>query len=172
MGPMIGYWDPMPTARRLIDGLDKPTERLFTGRWEERNWRNVPGPFYASETDSLQIGRLAAPDHVCYDDDIGNGFGYEFIYRQPVNVPETEAEWKAAGSSCTAVTTGTVATIGRWGPCGSGGATEAGCGSGQLRWPPIGERTRIRIGATTPTPNIWATITMPPKGTPGLRRLS
>jgi hypothetical protein len=68
-GPIVG--------RRL----DEPTQWPFTGRWEERNWRNVPGPFYAGETDSLQIGRLAAPDHVCYDDDIGNGFGFEFIYR-------------------------------------------------------------------------------------------
>jgi hypothetical protein len=90
-GAMIGYWDPLPTARRLVEGLNQPVERLFTGRWEQRNWRNVPGPFYAGETDSLAIGRLAAPGHVCYDDDLGGGFGFEFIYRQPVNARETEA---------------------------------------------------------------------------------
>ncbi|WP_327010768.1 hypothetical protein OHA72_27930 [Dactylosporangium sp. NBC_01737] len=88
---MIGYWDPLLTARRLVEGLSEPAEQLFTGRWEQRNWRNVPGPFYAGETDSLAIGRLDAPGHIAYDDDLGNGFGSEFIYRQPVNYREVEA---------------------------------------------------------------------------------
>ena len=85
---MIGYWDPLPTVRRL---LDEPAERIFTGRWEQRNWRNVPGPFYAGETDSMAVGRLDAPRHVCYDDDLGGGCGTEFIYRQPVDEHETAA---------------------------------------------------------------------------------
>lgn len=88
---MVGYWDPLPTAQRLIEAIDRSVEQIFTGRWEQRNWRNVPGPFYAGETDSLAIGRLDAPDHICYDDDLGDGFGFEFIYRQPVNYRETEA---------------------------------------------------------------------------------
>lgn len=82
---MIGYWDPLPTARRLADAS------TFTGVWEKRNWRNVPGPFYAAETDSLQIGRIDAPGHICYDDDLGGGSGFEFVYRQPVTEAETEA---------------------------------------------------------------------------------
>src|SRR5688572_30753379 len=88
---MIGYWDPLPAARRLVAGLGEHTGRLFTGRWEQRNWRNVPGPFYAGETDSLALGRLEAPDHIAYDDDLGTGFGYEFIFRQPVNDRQVEA---------------------------------------------------------------------------------
>ncbi|MEU4158729.1 hypothetical protein [Actinoplanes sp. NPDC026670] len=88
---MIGYWDPLPTARRLVDegplaGLDP-----FQGRWEDLNWRNVPGPFYAGETDSMALGRLDAPRHICYDDDRGNGTASEFVYRQPVDEAETES---------------------------------------------------------------------------------
>lgn len=59
-----------------------------------RGWHTstaTPGGQGAGETDSLAIGRLPAPDHVCYDDDLGGGFGFEFIYRQPVNVRQTEA---------------------------------------------------------------------------------
>ena len=88
---MIGYWDPLPTARQSVESAGESVERLFTGRWDRLNWRNVPGPFYAGETDSLAIGRLAAPAHICYDDDLGDGFGFEFIYRQPVNAHETLA---------------------------------------------------------------------------------
>lgn len=88
---MTGYWNPLPTARQHVDSLARPAHELFTGVWEQRNWRNVPGPFYAAETDSLAIGRTAAPDHIAYDDDLGGGFGFEFVYRQPVNAPETEA---------------------------------------------------------------------------------
>lgn len=88
---MTGYWNPLPTARRLVDELAEPEHKLFTGVWEQRNWRNVPGPFYAAETDSLAIGRRGAPDHIAYDDDLGGGFGFEFVYRQPVNAAETEA---------------------------------------------------------------------------------
>ena len=88
---MTGYWNPLPTARRLVGRLDEPAHELFTGKWGQRNWRNVPGPFYAGETDSLAVGRLGAPDHIAYDDDLGGGFGFEFVYRQPVNAAETEA---------------------------------------------------------------------------------
>ncbi|WP_155368611.1 hypothetical protein [Catellatospora vulcania] len=46
------------------ESFNEPAEELFTGRWEQRNWRNVPGPFHAGETASLAIGRLAASDHI------------------------------------------------------------------------------------------------------------
>ncbi|MFG3039338.1 ferredoxin [Streptomyces sp. NPDC048330] len=88
---MIGYWNPLPTARRVLKDLGERPEELFTGRWEQRNWRNVPGPFYAGETDSMATGRLDAPDHIAYDDDLGGSFGFEFVYRQPVDEDETAA---------------------------------------------------------------------------------
>lgn len=88
---MIGYWNPLPAARRVVESLGEQAEQLFTGAWEQRNWRNVPGPFYAGDTDSMAIGRLDAPEHIAYDDDLGGGFGSEFVYRQPVNEHETAA---------------------------------------------------------------------------------
>ncbi|ACU73011.1 hypothetical protein Caci_4147 [Catenulispora acidiphila DSM 44928] len=90
---MITYWNPLPTARRLVDTDDRDP---FTGKWAERKPRNVPGPFYSASTDSLQTGRLDAPDHIAYDDDLGGGFGWEFVYRQPVNAAGTEAVVNAA----------------------------------------------------------------------------
>lgn len=59
----------------MIENLGERAEQLFTGVWEQRNWRNVPGPFYAGETDSTATGRLDAPDRIAYDDDLGGGFG-------------------------------------------------------------------------------------------------
>jgi hypothetical protein len=86
---VIGYWNPLPTARRLVDGITVPAADLFQGVWEQWNRRDVPGPFYAGETDIMPMGRLDAPDHVCYDDDRGNGTASEFVYRQPVTEAET-----------------------------------------------------------------------------------
>lgn len=85
---MITYWNPLPTARRLVD---TDTYAPFSGSWVERKARNIPGPFYAATTDSLQAGRLDAPGHIAYDNDLGDGYGWEFVYRQPVNETETEA---------------------------------------------------------------------------------
>ena len=94
-GPLNGhvYWDPLPTARRLVAAQDRDP---FQGKWDERKARNVPGPFYTADTDSMQTGRLDAPGHVAYDEDIGDGFGYEFVYRQPANETETAALVSAA----------------------------------------------------------------------------
>ncbi|MGI5165415.1 hypothetical protein ACQEU3_13750 [Spirillospora sp. CA-253888] len=58
---------------------------LFEGEWAELNWRNVPGPFYGAETDSMHGGRMDAPFHIAYDDEYGDYRGTEFVYRQPVN---------------------------------------------------------------------------------------
>ncbi|MGW0393193.1 ferredoxin [Streptomyces sp. NPDC003042] len=74
------YWDPIPTVRAAA-------EQPWRGRWEERDWRNVPGPFYGAETDTCLTGRLEAPGHVLYEDT----YGQEFVYRQPL----TEAEARA-----------------------------------------------------------------------------
>ncbi|WP_405904958.1 ferredoxin [Streptomyces sp. NBC_00828] len=92
---MRGYWDPLPTARRLVAAVES-TREVFSGVWVERNWRNVPGPFYGAATDSMMLGRVDAPHHIAYDDDLGDGFGTEFVYRQPGNGAETEAMVGAA----------------------------------------------------------------------------
>jgi hypothetical protein len=84
---MTGYWDPLPTARRLAKDDNFP---CYTGRWEDRNWRNVPGPFYGAETDSLDIGWLDGPDHVTYDGE------REFVYRQPT----TQAQAMSSAAHC------------------------------------------------------------------------
>ncbi|MEV4510746.1 ferredoxin [Dactylosporangium sp. NPDC049525] len=73
------YWDPLPTVALLDAGS------LFLGTWPQRDWRNVPGPFYGAETDNCWTGRLHAPDLVLYDD----GYGSEFVYRQPRDELET-----------------------------------------------------------------------------------
>ncbi|MGW6819450.1 hypothetical protein [Streptomyces sp. NPDC055005] len=52
----------------------------------ERNWRNVPGPFHGADTDTCWSGRMAAPDHVLYDDETGQ----EFVYRRPRNAVEVD----------------------------------------------------------------------------------
>ncbi|MFZ3497086.1 ferredoxin [Streptomyces sp. 5.8] len=85
------YWDPIPTVRALVGrplpqwGPEAlPVVHDWSGAapygWEKRDWRSVPGPFYASETDTCWMGRGCAPAHVLYDDD---GYGQEFVYRQP-----------------------------------------------------------------------------------------
>ncbi|MFI9550515.1 ferredoxin [Nonomuraea endophytica] len=79
--PMDGtllYWDPMPLAA--------PKRDDFKGLWAERDWRNVPGPFYGAMTDTCSTGRLHAPKHVLYTDE----FGQEFVYRQPKSPAELQ----------------------------------------------------------------------------------
>ncbi|MEK2488268.1 hypothetical protein WN990_01775 [Kitasatospora purpeofusca] len=82
-----GYWDPLPTARRLL--AKNPSLAHFGGVWEGLNWRNVPGPFYGADTDSMQMGRLDAPFHIAYDDEFGPLVGQEFVYRQPTDAAQT-----------------------------------------------------------------------------------
>ncbi|MFI1801455.1 ferredoxin [Streptomyces sp. NPDC020379] len=65
------YFDPVP--------LLGDTRESFQGRWSERKWLNVPGPFYGADTDNCGTGRLHAPALVLYE---GEHFT-EFVYRQP-----------------------------------------------------------------------------------------
>ncbi|MFE0042459.1 ferredoxin [Streptomyces albireticuli] len=51
----------------------------FRGHWGERQWLNVPGPFYGAGTDNCGTGRLHAPGLVLYE---GDHFT-EYVYRQP-----------------------------------------------------------------------------------------
>ncbi|MFD7557122.1 ferredoxin [Streptomyces sp. NPDC059835] len=77
------YWDPIPTLTGLAPDPAFTTAHGVTGpwagRWEQRNWLGVPGPFYGADTDTCLTGRLHAPDLVLYDD----RYGQEFVYRQP-----------------------------------------------------------------------------------------
>jgi len=59
-GPL--YWDPMQHigavfAAQPRDGLWAGPDATFQGKWAERNWRNVPGPFYGAMTDNCWVGR-------------------------------------------------------------------------------------------------------------------
>jgi hypothetical protein len=87
----LTYWDPMPHLASVFvsqpqDGLWPSPEETFFGKWDERNWRNVPGPFYGALTDNCWVGRLHAPRHVLYGDD--SDYESEFLYRQPRNSQE------------------------------------------------------------------------------------
>ncbi|MFD8953673.1 hypothetical protein ACFV0B_33020 [Streptomyces xanthophaeus] len=53
---------------------------LFGGRWEERLWLNVPGPFYTAVTDTCWTGRLHAPDNVLH---AAACESVEYVFRQP-----------------------------------------------------------------------------------------
>ncbi|WP_329120125.1 ferredoxin [Streptomyces sp. NBC_01465] len=64
----------------------------FRGRWEDRLWLNVPGPFYGGETDTCRTGRLSAPQHVLY----GGEYLTEYVYRQPGTPAETARLVEAA----------------------------------------------------------------------------
>lgn len=72
----LAYWDPLPTARDMTDSVGH-------GRWEDRSWLNVPGPFYAGATDTGLNGPYYLPEHVLSSDE-----HYEFVYRQPANPRE------------------------------------------------------------------------------------
>ncbi|GHE67627.1 hypothetical protein GCM10017778_60830 [Streptomyces vinaceus] len=97
------YWDPMPTLRACAEGEPLPglaqwvpaynaTWGARPHAWSERNWRNVPGPFYGAATDTCWAGRGVAPDHVLYDDE----YGQEFVYRRPRTPEETHRVMAAA----------------------------------------------------------------------------
>ncbi|MEV4943396.1 ferredoxin [Streptomyces zaomyceticus] len=65
------YFDPVP----LLDDA----RRMFLGRWSERKWLNVPGPFYGADTDNCGTGRIHAPGLVLYEAEHFT----EYVYRQP-----------------------------------------------------------------------------------------
>ncbi|WP_212846844.1 hypothetical protein [Actinoplanes ianthinogenes] len=74
------YWAPVPH----VDAV--PDRPRFGGVFAERNWRNVPGPFYAAGTDNCWVGRAHAPRHILYGGD--GGHDSEFLYRQPRTLDE------------------------------------------------------------------------------------
>jgi hypothetical protein len=85
------YWDPVPhidAALSSLPAVECPltATEVFGGVWAERNWRNVPGPFYGAMTDNCWVGRHCAPGHILYGDDVG--YEQEFLYRQPRTADE------------------------------------------------------------------------------------
>ncbi|GAA1582465.1 hypothetical protein [Actinoplanes couchii] len=84
------YWDPIPHLGAVLAATTRPDpDAIFRGQWLERNWRNVPGPIYGAMTDNCWTGRLHAPRHVLYGDDLE--YEQEFLYRQPRDVAELRA---------------------------------------------------------------------------------
>ncbi len=61
------------------------------GVWTDKQWMNTPGPLYCGQTDNCGTGPLAAPNNVHVDH-----AGYEFIFRQPVNLYELRQILQAA----------------------------------------------------------------------------
>ncbi|WP_405788613.1 ferredoxin [Streptomyces sp. NBC_00029] len=100
----MSYWDPIPTLRACVEGQPLPGLAewvpvydtllwdAWPDAWSDRNWRNVPGPFYGAVTDTCWVGREVAPDHILYDDESGQ----EFVYRQPRTPEETYRVMAAA----------------------------------------------------------------------------
>ncbi|MBR7832116.1 hypothetical protein KDL01_02530 [Actinospica durhamensis] len=88
------YWDPIPTARQIVAGWQRGPNELSigTGSWEDRGWLNVPGPFYAGETDTGLNGQVYAPGLVL----CGGEWGMEFVYRQPQTPAEVETLLRVA----------------------------------------------------------------------------
>ncbi|GAA1882036.1 ferredoxin [Asanoa iriomotensis] len=87
------YWDPLPTVADSADVFIAnypdsrelgPPEAYLRGEWANRDWRNVPGPFYGAQTDSCWMGREIAPSNVVYEDE----YGSEIVFRQPRDAAE------------------------------------------------------------------------------------
>jgi len=95
------YWNPLPEARLIVNDPAEPRFRagpsgeldVGFGKWEDRNWLNVPGPFYGAATFTCLAGPMVAPRNVLTDED-----GLEFVYRQPRSRTEIVAVLEAAGS--------------------------------------------------------------------------
>ncbi|MFI8311072.1 hypothetical protein ACIGBK_10650 [Streptomyces microflavus] len=70
------YFDPVPLLGEALT--------VFQGRWADRQWLNVPGPFYGADTDNCGSGRIFAPALVLYE---GEHFT-EYVWRQPRTAAE------------------------------------------------------------------------------------
>jgi hypothetical protein len=94
IGARGAYCDPLPTARQIVARWRHGPDRLSigTGRWEDRSWLNVPGPFYTGETDTGLNGQVYAPGLVL----CGGTWGMEFVYRQPQTPAEVETLLRVA----------------------------------------------------------------------------
>jgi hypothetical protein len=85
------YWNPVPHVEAALQSSrlgvsPHPPDLLFVGKWDERNWRNVPGPLYGAQTDNCWVGRIHAPRHILYGSELNGSdveYEQEFLYRQP-----------------------------------------------------------------------------------------
>lgn len=87
---MEPYWDPVGVMHELLAfppvghsapwaATPRSSSDVFNrGSWDQRDWRNVPGPFYAGTTDTCGGGRFVAPNLILVNED-----WTEFIFRQP-----------------------------------------------------------------------------------------
>lgn len=84
------YWSPVPSISATGYGQHRPEGS--GGGWQERNWRNVPGPIYGAVTDNCWVARTEAPHHALY-----GGEDYrEYCFRQPRDEEETLALLRGA----------------------------------------------------------------------------
>jgi hypothetical protein len=87
----LDYFEKLHEGKEFFDSVyvrksktdDTVRGATFEGKWEQKNWLNVPGPFYGAETDTCGNGPVEAPDNVLMDLE-----GQEFVYRQPRNWDE------------------------------------------------------------------------------------
>lgn len=70
---------------------DHAQDETWQGVFAERHPLNVPGPFYAAQTDTCCCGPVEAPDNVLHDE-----AGLEFVWRQPRGDAEVQAVTLAA----------------------------------------------------------------------------
>ncbi|MCX4683452.1 hypothetical protein OG401_03880 [Kitasatospora purpeofusca] len=93
------YWDPIPAVRALVGTLhpmwqDGVVRHDWSGPapdgWTNRDWRNVPGPFYTAGTDNCFTGRRCAPEHVAYEDE----YCTEFVYRQQGRIEHPDSTYQ------------------------------------------------------------------------------
>ena len=85
LGLDAAEWSTIPEATESHVTLDAGLiqQRIFCGKFEERNPFNIPGPFYGGQTDTCETGPLEAPQNVMLD-----GEGQEFVFRQPTTAEE------------------------------------------------------------------------------------
>ncbi len=78
-------WSTIPEATEfhVTPNVGSQRQRIFCGKFEERNAFNIPGPFYGAQTDTCETGPLEAPENVMLDRD-----GQEFVFRQPTTAHE------------------------------------------------------------------------------------
>ncbi|MGW9211996.1 hypothetical protein ACWGR4_34125 [Embleya sp. NPDC055664] len=87
--PCLVYWDPLPMTHEVLDVPTAPDapdavgDRLanghpfINGRWADRSWLSVPGPFFIGAGGVGPDARMAAA-HFLADDG-----GLSFVHRQP-----------------------------------------------------------------------------------------
>ncbi|QMU71626.1 ferredoxin [Streptacidiphilus sp. P02-A3a] len=89
----VPYWSPLATARSIVAdwGSSGDLSVDTDAKWAEKNWLNVPGPFYTGETDTGMNGPVHAPRMILCGED-----GMEFVYRHPRSPDDVRTLLEAA----------------------------------------------------------------------------